>query len=453
MDLDRIFEKHFKLKEHGTDMRTEIGAGVTTFLSMVYILAVNPSILSACGMDSASVFTATAISAGMATLIMAFWANYPVALASGMGLNAYFAYTVCPMVASDKPWQVALAAVFCEGIIFILLSFTNFRESLVNDIPQNLKSSITVGIGLFIAFIGLRNSGAVTVTTENGIALGDFSNAGVTLSLLGILIIAIMDTRNIRGAVFWGIIITWILGMIAQVTGWYVPDPEAGVYSVYPTFSITSGISFKHFLDFDFGWITSHILDFAVIVFSFLYVDIFDTVGTLIGVAEKAELLDEDGNLPNAKQALLSDAIGTCAGAVCGTSTVTSFVESAAGVSVGGRTGMTSFTAGLLFLISLIFAPFFLAIPSFATTPALVYVGFLMLLQIRHMNFTWSKKSDFIPSFLAISMMPFTNSIANGIMFGIISYIVLKVVEGDAKDIKPVMWISGALFVIYILIG
>lgn len=445
-------EKYFKLKENNTDVRTEIVAGVTTFLSMVYILAVNPSILSATGMDSASIFTATAISAAFGTLLMAFLANYPVALASGMGLNAYFAFTVCPMVGTDKPWQVALAAVFCEGIIFILLSFTNFRESLVNDIPQNLKSSISVGIGLFIAIIGLKNSGAVSVTTENGIALGSLGNAAVTLSLVGILIIAIFDHFKIKGSIFWGIIATWILGMIAQAVGWYVPDPEAGVYSVYPTFAF-SGMNLDYFFDFDFAWIGSHVLDFIVIVFSFLYVDIFDTVGTLIGVAEKADLLDEEGKLPRAKQALLSDAIATVVGAACGTSTVTSYVESSAGAAAGGKTGLTSVTTGVLFIISLVLSPLFLSIPSFATTPALVYVGYLMISQVKNVKFEDAHISDIISAFLAIIMMPFTSSIANGIMFGIVSYIVLKVIEGGAKEIKPVMWISGLLFVLYMIVG
>lgn len=444
-------EKFFKLKEMGTDVRTEVVAGVTTFLSMVYILAVNPSILSASGMDSASVFTATAISAAIATLTMAFLANYPVALASGMGLNAYFAYTVCPMVGTESPWQVALAAVLVEGILFILLSFTNFREALVNDIPQNLKSAISVGIGLFIAIVGLKNSGAVSVTTENGIALGDLSNAAITLSLVGIIIIAILAQKGAKGAIFYGILITWVLGMIAQAVGWYVPDPAAGVYSVYPTFSF-SGVELDHFCDFDFAWIGSHVMDFVVIVFSFLYVDIFDTVGTLIGVASKADLLDEDGNLPRAKEALLSDAIGTCVGAVFGTSTVTSFVESSAGAAAGGKTGLTSVTTGVLFIVSLVLSPLFLSIPSFATTPALVYVGYLMMTQIKNVKFEDAPMSDIIAGFLAIIMMPFTSSIANGIMFGIVSWIILRLVEGKAKEIRPVMWVSGALFIIYMIL-
>ncbi len=444
-------EKFFKLKEMGTDVRTEVVAGVTTFLSMVYILAVNPSILSASGMDSASIFTATAISAAIATLTMAFLANYPVALASGMGLNAYFAYTVCPMVGTESPWQVALAAVLVEGILFILLSFTNFREALVNDIPQNLKSAISVGIGLFIAIVGLKNSGAVSVTTENGIALGDLSNAAITLSLVGIIIIAILAQKGAKGAIFYGILITWVLGMIAQAVGWYVPDPTAGVYSVYPTFAF-SGVELDHFCDFDFAWIGSHVMDFVVIVFSFLYVDIFDTVGTLIGVASKADLLDEDGNLPRAKEALLSDAIGTCVGAVFGTSTVTSFVESSAGAAAGGKTGLTSVTTGVLFIVSLVLSPLFLSIPSFATTPALVYVGYLMMTQIKNVKFEDAPMSDIIAGFLAIIMMPFTSSIANGIMFGIVSWIILRLVEGKAKEIRPVMWVSGALFIIYMIL-
>ena len=291
-------EKYFKLKEHNTDVRTEIIAGVTTFLSMVYILAVNPSILSASGMDPASIFTATAISAAFGTLLMAFLANYPVALASGMGLNAYFAFTVCPMVGTDKPWQVALAAVCVEGIIFILLSFTNFRESLVNDIPQNLKSSISVGIGLFIAIIGLKNSGAVSVTTENGIALGSLANAAVTLSLVGVLIIAVFEHFKVKGSIFWGIIVTWILGMIAQAVGWYVPDPEAGVYSVYPTLAV-SGVKLDYFFDFDFAWIGSHVLEFVVIVFSFLY--------STFGASVKAPLrMTKATSLPVARMALNS---------------------------------------------------------------------------------------------------------------------------------------------------
>lgn len=438
-------EKFFKLKEHGTDVKTELIAGTTTFLAMAYILAVNPAILSASGMDSGSIFTATAVSAAIATLTMAFFANYPVALASGMGLNAYFA-SVCGTISAENPWEIALAAILVEGIIFILLSFTNFREKLVNDIPPNLKYGISVGIGLFITIIGLKNSGAVV-----DLGLGNLANAAVALSLIGVLIIAFMYGRGIKGAIFYGIIITWILGMIAQAIGWYVPDPAAGVYSVYPAFSF-NGIPPMHYaFKFNFEWVGSHLLQFCVIVFSFLYVDIFDTVGTLIGVASKADLLDEDGNLPKAKQALLSDAIGTCVGACLGTSTVTSYVESSAGAAAGGKTGLTSVATGVLFLVSLVLSPLFLSIPSFATTPALIFVGYLMMTQVTHIKFEGVPMSDIMAAFMAIVMMPFTSSIANGIMFGILSWVVLRVCEKKAKTIPLVMWISAGLFIIYMV--
>ena len=447
-----VLEKRFKLKEHNTDVRTEMIAGATTFLAMAYILAVNPAILSASGMDAASVFTATAISAGLATLCMAIFANYPVALASGMGLNAYFAYTVCPMVGTEHPWEVALAAVFCEGIIFILLSFTNFRESLVNDIPMNLKSAISVGIGLFIAIVGLKNSGAVTVTTESGIAFGNPGSAAVALSLLGVIVIAYLAHKGLKGAIFYGILITWLLGVIAEAIGWYVPDPANGVYSVYPNLAL-SGVKMEYFFSFDFHWISQNMLKFFIIIFTFLYADMFDTVGTLIGVAESAGLRDEEGKLPQVKPALLSDAIGTVIGACLGTSTVTSFVESSAGAAVGGKTGLTSATSAGLFFISLFLSPLFISIPGFATTPALVYVGYLMMSQIKNVKFEDAPMSDIISAFFAIIMMPFTSSIANGIMFGILSYVILKVLEGGAKEIKPVMWISFALFLVYLYIS
>lgn len=438
--------KFFKLDEMNTDPKTEITAGLTTFLSMVYILAVNPAILSASGMDSGSIFTATAISAAIATITMALMSNYPVALASGMGLNAYFA-SICGTIDAANPWEIALAAILVEGIIFILLSFTNFREKLVSDIPSNLKYGISVGIGLFIAIIGLKNSGAVV-----DLALGDLSQPAVLLSLLGIIVIAIMHNKGIKGAIFYGILITWVLGMIAQAVGWYVPDPANGVYSVYPSFSFSGIPPMKYMFSFNFSWVFDHLLEFVVIVFSFLYVDIFDTVGTLIGVASKANLLDDKGNLPKAKQALLSDAIGTVVGSCCGTSTVTSYVESTAGVAAGGRTGLTSLTTGILFLISLILSPLFLSVPSFATTPALVFVGYLMITQVKNIKLEGVPMSDAMAAFMAIVMMPFTSSIANGIMFGIISWVVLRIFEGKAKDIPVIMWISTVLFALYMII-
>ena len=336
-------EKFFKLKEHGTDVRTEIIAGATTFLSMVYILAVNPGMLAAAGLDSAAVFTATAVSAAIATLFMAFFANYPVALASGMGLNAYFAYSVCIPLAEQgvtDPYKIALAAVLVEGIVFVLLSLCNFREKLVNDVPANLKYGITAGIGLFITFIGLKGAGIVIPDASTLVNLGSFSSPQFILAVVGLIIVAALYHFNVKGYILIGILATWILGMGAEAVGWYQVDPEAGIYSLFPNFDGASFIpAAPTMFAFDFEWIGAHIIDFAVIVFSFLYVDLFDTVGTLIGVASKGNLLDENGNLPKVKGALMADACGTILGACMGTSTVTSYVESSAGVANGGRTG------------------------------------------------------------------------------------------------------------------
>ncbi len=441
-------EKLFKLQEHGTDVKTEVTAGVTTFLAMVYILAVNPNILAASGMDSAAIFTATAVSAAFATLIMAFYANYPVALASGMGLNAYFSYSVCiPLAQSgvQDPWKIALAAVFVEGIIFILLSLTNFREKLVNDIPQNLKLGITAGIGLFITIIGMKDAGIVIGDSATLVALGSLKTPQVALALFGFLIIAVLSHFNVRGAILIGILGTWVLGMIAQATGWYQVDVANGVYSVYP--SMHGGLFSTHvnWFSFDFNWIGNNIIDFVVICFSFLFVDIFDTVGTLIGIANKGNLLDENGKLPRAKQALLSDAVGTVFGACMGTSTVTSYVESSAGVAAGGRTGLTALVTGILFLVALPFSPIFLSIPGFATTPALIWVGLLMISSIKNMSFD-GDIADVVSGFMAIVMMPFTYSIANGIMFGMLSWVILKVLTGRAKEVNGIMWICFVLF-------
>ena len=446
-------EKLFKLKEHGTDPKTEIIAGTTTFLSMVYILAVNPSILSASGMDPGSVFTATVISAAIATLIMAFLANYPIALASGMGLNAYFAFSVCgPMLEQGikDPWKIALAAVLVEGIIFVLLSLCNFREKLVNDVPQNLKYGITAGIGLFITIIGLKGAGIVVGSEATLVDMGQANSPQFILAMVGILIVATLYHFNVQGYLLFGILATWVLGMIAQGAGWYVVNPDAGAFSLFPDFGNRMLPKAPHFFAFDFEWIGGHLIDFAVIVFSFLFVDLFDTVGTLIGVASKGDLLDENGNLPNAKGALLADAIGTIAGACLGTSTVTSYVESSAGVANGGRTGLTSVTTAVLFIIALFFSPIFLAIPAFATTPALVWVGLLMMSSIKNMTFD-GDIADVLGGFLAVIMMPFTYSIANGIMFGILSWVILKVVTGKAKHVPAVMWISFVLFALRLI--
>lgn len=448
-------EKLFKLKEHNTTVKTEVMAGITTFLTMAYILAVNPNMLSASGMDSGAVFTATALASALATFIMAFWANYPIALSAGMGLNAYFAYTVClgQLNGIEDPWKIALAAVLVEGIIFIILSFFKLRETIVNAIPENLKYGITSGIGMFIAFVGLKGAGVVVSDDSTLVALGNFGRPEVALCLIGILVIAVMNHYNVKGSILWGILITWILGIIAQLTGWYVVDPDAGAASLIPSLSASSFIPpsiSSTFCKFDFAWIGSHLSEFVVIVFSFLFVDMFDTIGTVIGVAEKADLLDEDGNLPRVGRVLMADAIGTVAGSMLGTSTVTSFVESSSGVAEGGKTGLTAMTTGILFLVALFLSPIFLAIPSFATAPALVIVGFFMASSIKKMNFD-GDLADSIGGYLAFLMMPLTYSIANGIMFGVLAWFIIKVCSGQVKKIHPVMYIVCALFIIRVI--
>lgn len=448
-------EKLFKLKEHNTTVKTEVMAGITTFLTMAYILAVNPNMLSASGMDSGAVFTATALASALATFIMAFWANYPIALSAGMGLNAYFAYTVClgQLQGIDDPWKIALAAVLVEGIIFIILSFFKLRETIVNAIPENLKYGITSGIGLFIAFVGLKGAGVVVSDDSTLVALGNFGRPEVALCLIGILVIAVMNHYNVKGSILWGILITWVLGIIAQLTGWYVVDPDAGAASLIPSLSASSFIPpsiSSTFCKFDFAWIGSHVSEFVVIVFSFLFVDMFDTIGTVIGVAEKADLLDEGGNLPRVGRVLMADAIGTVAGSMLGTSTVTSFVESSSGVAEGGKTGLTAMTTGILFLVALFLSPIFLAIPSFATAPALVIVGFFMASSIKKMEFD-GDLADAVGGYLAFLMMPLTYSIANGIMFGVLAWFIIKVCTGQLKKIHPVMYIVCALFIIRVI--
>jgi len=448
-------EKLFKLKEHNTTVKTEVMAGITTFLTMAYILAVNPNMLSASGMDNGAVFTATALASALATFIMAFWANYPIALSAGMGLNAYFAYTVClgQLQGIDDPWKIALAAVLVEGIIFIILSFFKLRETIVNAIPENLKYGITSGIGLFIAFVGLKGAGVVVSDDSTLVALGNFGRPEVALCLIGILVIAVMNHYNVKGSILWGILITWVLGIIAQLTGWYVVDPDAGAASLIPSLSASSFIPpsiSPTFCKFDFAWIGSHVSEFVVIVFSFLFVDMFDTIGTVIGVAEKADLLDEDGNLPRVGRVLMADAIGTVAGSMLGTSTVTSFVESSSGVAEGGKTGLTAMTTGILFLVALFLSPIFLAIPSFATAPALVIVGFFMASSIKKMEFD-GDLADAVGGYLAFLMMPLTYSIANGIMFGVLAWFIIKVCTGQLKKIHPVMYIVCALFIIRVI--
>ncbi len=452
-----MLEKFFKLSENGTDVRTEIVAGITTFMTMAYILAVNPNVLSATGMDHGAVFTATALASLIGTLLMALLANYPFALAPGMGLNAYFAYTV--VLGMGYTWQVALTAVFVEGIVFIVLSLTNVREQIFNAIPMNLKSAVSVGIGLFIAFIGLQNAhivigGATLVelfsldgyNSSTGLE-ATTSDVGITvlLAIIGVVITGILVIKNVKGNILWGILITWLLGIICQFTGLYVPNPDVSCYSLLPDFS--NGFSIPSLapifgkLQFD-GIFT---LDFAVVVFAFLFVDMFDTIGTLIGVSSKANMLDEEGKLPQIKGALLADAIATTAGAVLGTSTTTTFVESASGVTEGGRTGLTAVTTAILFGLSLFLSPIFLAIPSFATAPALIIVGFYMLTNVVNIDF--NDIAEAIPCYICILAMPFFYSISEGISMGVISYVALNLITGKVKDKK----ISGLMYVLAVL--
>lgn len=425
-------EKLFHLKENHTDVRTEIMAGVTSFMTMAYILAVNPDILSAAGMDQGAVFTATALAAFFGTLCMALFANYPFALAPGMGLNAYFSYTV--VLGMGYSWQTALAAVLTEGILFIVLSVFRIREALFNAIPLSLKKAVSVGIGLFITFIGLQNAA--------------FHDAGITvlLAIVGVLITGILTVRHVKGNILWGILSTWGLGILCQLSGLYVPNPSLGFYSLLPDFS--GGIYVPDlspvFARFSFRGVP--VLEFVIIVSAFLFVDIFDTIGTLIGAASQADMLDENGKLPGIRGALMADAVATTAGAVLGTSTVTTFVESASGVAEGGRTGLTSLTTAILFLLSLFLSPVFLAIPSFATAPALIIVGFYMMGSVSDVNF--KDPAQGIPAFLCIMAMPFFNSISEGISIGVISYTVLNTASGRGRKISPVMYALTVLFLL-----
>ena len=442
-------EKLFKLKENGTNVKTEIIAGITTFLAMAYILAVNPSQLGTIdGASAGAILTGTALSAAIATLCMAFFANYPVALASGMGLNAFFAFTVCG--AMGIPYAVALTAILIEGVIFMLLSLCKFREALINQIPENLKFGITAGIGLFITIIAMINAGIVVNNEATLLGIGDFGSPQFVLALVGLLVIGVLHHFKVPGDILLGIIITWILGIIAELCGWYQVDPANGVYSLIPSFSGLK-IEAPTFCNFDFSYIAKNFSTFLVVMFTFLYTDIFDTVGTLIGVAEKGNLLDEKGELPHATGALMADAVGTCVGAALGVSTVTSYVESSAGVSAGGRTGLASVVTAILFLISIVFAPIFLAIPSFATAPAMMFVGLLMLSSIKNVKFD-NDAADTLGAFAAIVFMPLTYSIANGIMFGMLTWVILKVLTGKIKEVKPVMWVTTVLFALYFVL-
>ena len=449
-----MLEKMFKLSENKTNVRTEVIGGVTTFMTMAYILAVNPNILSASGMNATAIMVATALASFVGTMCMALMANYPFALAPGLGLNAYFAYTVCGVMGYS--WQFALLAVFVEGLIFIVLSVTNVREAIFDSIPAQLKNGVSVGIGLFVAFIGLQNGGLVVDSSSTKVTVVDFSEnfstAGITalLCFIGVIIIAILSYKNVKGSFLIGIFGVWILGIICQLCGLYTVDVENGFYSLIPSsfvsfdFSSLGEIFGQCFNTSAIGSIK--ILDMIVIVFAFLFVDMFDTIGTLIGVANKADMLDENGKLARIKPALLSDAIATSAGAILGTSTTTTFVESSAGVSQGARTGLASVVTGLLFLLSVIFAPLFTTIPSYATASALIYVGFLMITAIVKIDF--SDVTEAVPAYLCLLTMPLMYSISEGIAVGVISYSAIKLCTGKKKEVHPLMYVLSVLFIL-----
>lgn len=429
-------ENFFKLKEHNTDVKTEILAGITTFMTMAYILAVNPLILSETGMDKGGVFTATALSAVIATLIMALYAKYPFALAPGMGLNAFFAYTV--VLEMGYSWQFALTAVFIEGIIFILLSFVKAREAIFDAIPINLKKAVSVGIGLFIAFIGLNSAGIVVQGEGVPLALGAINEPEALLALIGLIITGVLLAKNVKGALLIGIIATTVIGIPMGVT----ILPEGGkIISLPPSLSKVA---------FQFEWHNIFTKDMIIVVFTFLFVDIFDTIGTLTGVASKANMLDEEGKLPRVSKALFADAVGTIGGACLGTSTVTTFVESASGVAEGGRTGLTALSTAGMFALSLLFAPLFTMVPSSATGPALILVGLFMMSPIKEIDL--DDFTEAIPAFLTIIMMPLAYSIAEGIVFGMLSYVVLKLLTGKGKEVSLVMYILSILFIIRFMI-
>ena len=448
-----MLEKLFKLKERGTDTKTEIAAGITTFMTMAYILAVNPSVLGSTGMDSTAVLLATCLASFVGTMCMAFMANLPFALSAGMGLNAYMAYTVCGNLGYS--WQVALLAVFIEGIIFIILSLTNVREAIFDAIPLPLKRAVSVGIGLFIAFIGLQNAG-LAVDSATLVTLVDFTEnfntAGICalLALIGLLIMSILYIKKVKGSILIGIIITWLLGIICELTGIYTPDAEKEFYTLIPSFSMTDfsklGKTFGECFNVDMDSVG--IFNFVVVIFSFLFVDLFDTLGTLIGVSTKAGLLDKEGKLPGIKPALMADAVATTAGAVFGTSTTTTFVESSAGTAAGGRTGLTALTTAVLFLLSMFLAPIFISIPAFATAPALILVGFLMFSTVSEIKVDEKNYASAIPAYLCVIAMPLFYSISEGISIGVISYVVINLACKKYKEINPIMYVLAVLFIL-----
>ncbi|MCL2018481.1 MAG: NCS2 family permease [Oscillospiraceae bacterium] len=450
--LKTKIEKYFKLKENNTNIQTELIAGLTTFMTMSYIIIVNPNILSVAGMDWGAVFTATILASVISTLVMSLYAKYPFALAPGMGVNAFFAFTV----GLTFGWQIALIAVFAEGVIFLIFSLFKVREAIFDVIPKNLKLAIGTGIGLFIAFIGLVNGGVVVANIPDmPVALGDLSNIGVVLTLAGIVITMSLICLKVKGSLLLGILLTWLLGIICQLTGLYVVNPEIGMYSLIPAgfFSPPPSIAgYNIFSAFEYvkDGFGIGIFDFIIILFSFLFVDIFETIGTVIGVSEKAGFTDEKGKLPRIGRILFSDAVGTVVGAGLGTSTTTTYAESAAGILAGGKTGLTSFTVAVLFGLSLFLSPVFSAVPAFATAPALILVGFMMVQNIVKINF--NEPTEGIPAFITILIMPLTYNIAEGIIFGFLSYVILKTVTGKRKEISVTMAIISIFLIIKLIV-
>ena len=432
---ENLLQKVFKLEENNTDTKTEVMAGITTFMTMAYILVVNPSILSQTGMDQGAVFVATALSAAIATFFMGFLANYPIALAPGMGLNVFFANTI--VLQMGYSWQFALMAVFIEGLIFILLTVTNLREKIIECIPTNLKYAVTAGVGLFIAYIGLKNASIIV----DG-SLGNLHDPLVILTLFGLLLTGVLVAKNKKGALLISIVVISVIGMALKLVGLPEGIMSLNIPSLKPVFLQAFSVDPNEIFS----------LNMVIIVFTLLFVDLFDTVGCLVGVAEKGNLLDEDGNIPKAREALLADAIGTTTGALLGTSTVTSFIESASGIGEGGRTGLTAITTGLLFILSLLFSPLFVAIPTQATSAVLIIVGVMMAGSLNKIDF--SDFTNAIPAFITFSFMPLTNSIGDGIIFGILSYTLLKLATNRKDEVNLSMIILSILFIIkFVLLG
>ena len=435
-----MLEKLFKLKANNTDVKTEVLAGITTFMTMAYIIIVNPEMLSAAGLDKGAVLVATVLSAGLSSILMGLYANYPFALASGMGLNAYFAFVVAPQVG----WQGALAVVMTSGIIFFVLTLTSVREAIVNGIPQSLKMAVTTGIGLFIAFLGFKNSGIIAFDAGSGaFALGNLREPSTLLAVFGLVFASLLVVMKVKGALLWGILGTTVVGMLTGIVA-----PPTGISSFVAAPPSVAPTAFKFIDGFKDMFAVSG-LGFIPLVFSFGFVDLFDSIGTFVGVASKANMLDKDGKLPRANKALMADAIGTMAGAALGTSTVTTYVESASGVAEGGRTGLTAVVTGLLFIASLFLAPLAFMIPGAATAPILIIVGVFMMEPVIKINF--ADYLEAIPAFLTIAMMPFTFSIADGMVWGVISYTLLRLFSGRHKEVSLTMYLLSALFVVWLV--